>query len=92
MPLQRIVSRERSATVANDRFAIMPRSRLQVSHSVTFPMKRLVTPSNPTLPQLHVDLLYAFRVPAFSLAVVLVPAATGAASAASAAVAAVVAD
>ena len=67
VPLQRIVARERSAAVANDCLAIVPGSRLQVSHSVTFPMKSLVTPSNPTLPQLHVDLLYPLRLPAFSL-------------------------
>ena len=70
VPLQRIVPRERSAAVANDCLAIMPGSCLQVSHSVTFPMKRLVTPSDPTLPQLHVDLLYSLRLPAFSPAAV----------------------
>lgn len=70
VPLQRIVPRERSAAVANDCLAIMPGSRLQVSHSITLPMKSLVTPSNPTLPQLHVDLLYSLRLPAFSLATV----------------------
>src|SRR6267154_2529526 len=59
VPLQRIVPRERSAAVANDCLAIMPGSRLQVLHSVTFPMKSLVTPSDPTLPQLHVDLVRA---------------------------------
>src|SRR6267154_2664817 len=76
VPLQRIVPRERSAAVANDCLAIMPGSRLQVSHSVTFPMKSLVTPSDPTLPQLHVDLLYSLRLPAFSLAAVPATAAT----------------
>jgi hypothetical protein len=76
VPLQRIVPRERSATVANDCLAIMPGSRLQVSHSVTFPMKGLVTPSDPTLPQLHVDLLYSLRLPVFSLAAVPATAAT----------------
>jgi hypothetical protein len=80
MPLQRIVPRERSAAVANDCLAIMPGSRLQVSHGVTFPMKSLVTPSDPTLPQLHVDLLYSLRLPAFSLAAV--PTAAAAATAA----------
>jgi hypothetical protein len=71
VPLQRIVARERSAAVANDCLAIVPGSRLQVSHGVTFPMKSLVTPSNPTLPQLHVDLLYPLRLQAFSLAAIL---------------------
>jgi hypothetical protein len=83
VPLQRIVPRERSAAVANDCLAIMPGSRLQVSHSVTFPMKSLVTPSDPTLPQLHVDLLYSLRLPAFSLAAV--PATAAAATDAAAA-------
>lgn len=81
MPLQRVVPREWSAAVANDCLAIMPGSRLQVSHGVSFPMKSLVTPSDPTLPQLHVDLLYSLRLPAFSLAVVP-PTAAAAATAA----------
>ena len=84
VPLQRVVPRERSAAVADDCLAIMPGSRLQVSHSVAFPMKSLVTPSDPTLPQFHVDLLYSLRrLPAFSLAAAAVPAtaaATGAAA------------
>jgi hypothetical protein len=83
VPLQRIVPGERSAAVANDCLAIMPGSRLQVSHSVTFPMKSLVTPSDPTLPQLHVDLLYSLPLPAFSLAAA-VPATAAAAASASA--------
>jgi hypothetical protein len=82
VPLQRVVPRERSAAVANDCLAIMPGSRLQVSHSVTFPMKGLVAPSDPALPQLHVDLLYPLRLPAFSLAAV--PATAAAATAATA--------
>jgi hypothetical protein len=81
VPLQRIVARERSAAVANDCLAIVPGSRLQVSHGVTFPMKSLVTPSNPTLPQLHVDLLYPLRLQAFSLAAILPAAAAAAATA-----------
>jgi hypothetical protein len=46
----------------------MPGSRLHVSHSVTLPMKSLVAPSDPALPQLHVDLLYSLCLPAFSFA------------------------
>ena len=90
VPLQRIVPREWSAAVANDRLAIMPGSRLQVSHSVALPMKSLVAPSDPTLPQLHVDLLYSLPLPAFSLAAaVSATPATAAASASSAAAVAV---
>src|SRR5712672_3042488 len=46
----------------------MPGSRLQVSHSVPFPMKRLVASTDPALPQLHVDLLDTLCLLAFSLA------------------------
>ena len=46
----------------------MPGSRLQVSHSVAFPMKRLVASTDPALPQLHVDLLDTLCLLAFSLA------------------------
>ena len=68
MPLQCIVPRERRAAVANDRLAIVPGGRLHVPHSVALPMKRLVTPPDPTLPQLHVDLLYALGLPGISSA------------------------
>ena len=95
VPLQRVVSRERGAAVANDCLAIMPGSRLQVSHSVTLPMKSLVATPDPTLPQLHVDLLYSLHLPrgrtrAFSLA--SVPASTAAAATASSTSATVVVD
>lgn len=65
MPLQRVVSRKRRATTANNRLAIMPGGRLQVSHGVTFPVKRLVTPPDPTFPQLHVNLLDSLCLTAF---------------------------
>jgi hypothetical protein len=67
MPLQRIVPRKRRAAAANDRLPIMPGGRLQVSHGVALPMKRLVAPSRPTLPQPHVDLLDPLGLPAFFL-------------------------
>lgn len=66
--LQRVVPGERRAAVAHDRLAIMPGGRLQVSHRVALPMKRLVAPPDPTLPQLHVDLLYALHLPAHASA------------------------
>jgi len=61
MPLQRIEPRKRRAAAANDRLAIVPRGRLQVSHGVALPMERLVAAPSPTLPQPHVDLLDALR-------------------------------
>jgi len=61
MPLQRIEPRERRAAAANDRLAIVPRGRLQVSHGVALPMERLVATPGSTLPQPHVDLLDALR-------------------------------
>jgi hypothetical protein len=67
MPLECIVPRKRRATPANDRLSIMPGGRLQVSHGVAFPVKGLVAPSRPTLPQLHVDLLDPLGLPAFFL-------------------------
>lgn len=59
MPLQRIEPRERRAAAANDRLAVVPRGRLQVSHGVALPVERLVATPGPTLPQPHVDLLDA---------------------------------
>ena len=44
----------------------MPGGRLHVAYSVALPMKRLVTPPDPTLPQLHVNLLYALGLPGIS--------------------------
>jgi len=67
MPLERIVPRKWRAAAANDRLSIMPGGRLQVSHGVAFPVKGLVAPSRPTLPQLHVNLLDPLGLPAFFL-------------------------
>ena len=59
MPLQRIEPRERRSAGANDRLAVVPRGRLQVSHGVALPVERLVATPGSTLPQPHVDLLDA---------------------------------
>jgi hypothetical protein len=67
MPLERIVPRKRRTAAANDRLSIMPGGRLQVPHGVAFPMKGLVAPSCPTLPQPHVDPLDALGLAAFFL-------------------------
>lgn len=57
MPLQRIVPRKRRAAAADDRFTVVPSRRLQMSNRVALPVKRLVAPPGPTLPQSHVDFL-----------------------------------